>query len=69
MTGRESQRAAIIEPIESSIEEINNAAVLASQLEDTEIAVWLEWLSEELDELLINIKEAPEDLSVLQEEE
>jgi hypothetical protein len=69
MTGRESQRAAIIEPIESSIEEINNAAVLASELGNSEIAVWLEWLSEELDELLINIIEGAEDLSVLQEGE
>ena len=38
-----------------AIEDINSAAVAATELEYEEIAPWLEWLGEELDAMLRNV--------------
>ena len=50
---------ALVEHIESAIDEINGAVVEANELEYAEIAVWLEWLGEELEDLRLNVLHAP----------
>jgi hypothetical protein len=45
--------------VESAIEEINLAAVAATDLDYTETALWLEWLGEELEDLIRNVLQAP----------
>jgi hypothetical protein len=41
--------------IESAIEEICSAATTANDLGNEEIALWLEWIGEELEDMLRNV--------------
>ncbi len=45
--------------IESALEEINSAAVAANEMGYAEIAPWLEWIGEELGDLLLNVLREP----------
>ena len=50
---------ALLGHVESAIEEINLAAVAATDLDYAETALWLEWLGEELEDLIRNVLQAP----------
>jgi len=50
---------ALVNHIESAIEEINKAVVTASDLEYLEVALWLEWIAEELGDMLLNVMQSP----------
>ena len=47
--------AALLNHIESAMEELNQAAISADDLNLEEIGPWLEWIGEELDDLLRNV--------------
>jgi hypothetical protein len=47
--------AELVDHVESAIEEINSAVVAASDLDFAEVALWLEWLGDELEDLLANV--------------
>jgi hypothetical protein len=49
---------ALVSYIESAIEDINQAVVAASDLENLEIALWLEWIAEELGDMLLNVMQS-----------
>jgi hypothetical protein len=51
--------SALMHHIESAIDEINNAALAAGDLEYSEAEVWLEWIAEELGNLLFNVMQTP----------
>jgi hypothetical protein len=51
--------ATLVDNVESAIEDINSAVIAASELDYAEIALWLEWIAEELDDLLRNIVQLP----------
>lgn len=46
---------ALVNHIESAIDDVNNAAIAAIELEYEEVAPWLEWIAEELEDLLLNV--------------
>jgi hypothetical protein len=50
---------ALVNHVESAIDEINSAVIAANHLELAEIAPWLEWLGEELGDLLFNLLRTP----------
>ncbi len=50
---------ALVNHVESAIEEINCAVILANELEFVEIAPWLEWIGEELEDILTNVLQTP----------
>lgn len=45
--------------VETAIEEVNLAVVAANDVEYSEAALWLEWLGQELEDLLLNVMRAP----------
>ena len=49
---------AMVNSIENAMDEINSAAARAEELDYAEFGVWLEWLSEELQDLLSNVLQA-----------
>jgi hypothetical protein len=49
----------LVDHIEAAIEAINNAVVAAGDLEYAEAALWLEWIAEELGDLLSNVMHVP----------
>ena len=59
MEAQPGQMDALVNHVESAIEEINSAVVASSELGFTEIEPWLEWISEELGDLLLNLLQAP----------
>jgi hypothetical protein len=59
MNDPSDEQEALVNSIESAIEDINNAAVVAAELQYDEIASWLEWLGEELEDMLFNVLQTP----------
>jgi hypothetical protein len=51
---------AMVNSIENAMDEINSAAARAEELDYAEFGAWLEWLSEELQDLLLNVLQASE---------
>lgn len=50
---------ALVNHVESAIDEINSAAVAANELGLAEIAPWLEWLGEELQDVARSVLWTP----------
>jgi hypothetical protein len=50
---------ALVNHIEMAMDEINSAVIAARELEYEEVAPWLEWLGDELEDLLNNVLQAP----------
>ncbi len=59
MEAQRGEMDALVNHVESAIEEINSAVVAASELGFTDIGPWLEWISEELGDLLLNHLQTP----------
>jgi hypothetical protein len=59
MEAEPGQTDVLVNHVESAIEEINSAVVAASELGLTEVEPWLEWISEELGDLLLNLLQTP----------
>ena len=59
MEAQPGEMDALVNHVESAIEEINSAVVAASELGLTDIGPWLEWISEELGDLLLNHMRTP----------
>jgi hypothetical protein len=59
MEERPDRLTDLLEHVESAIDEINRAAVAANDVAYYEAALWLEWIGEELEDLVRNVLQAP----------